>query len=181
MQHTLVFKLSILVQRNVLKARVIITSAHILITLIITQRIVLGIVVVNLNPIVTIVITQRIVLGLIIVNIRPIVTIIITQRIVLGVIIVNIATAAILIIVTATSIILGIMTYNGIVTGIVTIICSIASGSIIFVQGTLGITTTCMEDTTIVPTTPTNPTALAISSANQWISTPETTTSAERT
>jgi hypothetical protein len=119
-------------------------------------------------------------LGLILVNIRPIVTIIITQRIVLGVIIVNIATAAILIIVTVPNITLGIMTY-GIVTGIVTTIGSIASGNIIIVQGTLGITTTCMEDTTIVPTTPTNPTALAISSANQWISTPETTKSAERT
>jgi hypothetical protein len=179
----LVFKLTILVQRNVLKALVIIISAYILITLILTQRIVLGIVIVN---IMTIIITQRIVLGLTIVNIRPIVTIIITQRIVLGVIIVNIDTAAILILVTVTNITLGIMTY-GIVTEIVTTIGSIASGSIIFVQGTLGITTTCMEDTTIVKTSPTNstaigrPTTLAISSANQWISTPETTTSAKRT
>ena len=84
------------------------------------------------------------------------------------------------IIVTVPNITLGIMTY-GIVTGIVTTIGSIARGNIIIVQGMLGITTTCMEDTTIVPTTPTNPTALAISSANQWISTPETTKSAERT
>ena len=51
----------------------------------------------------------------------------------------------------------------------------------------LGITTTCIVDTTIVTTAPTNSTAirrlatLASSSANQWISTPETTTSAERT
>ena len=144
MQHMLVFKLTILVQRNVLKALVIIISAYILITLILTQRIVLGVIIVNID------------------------------------------TAAILILVTVTNITLGIMTY-GIVTEIVTTIGSIASGSIIFVQGTLGITTTCMEDTTIVKTSPTNSTAIgrpttpAISSANQWISTPETTTSAKRT
>jgi len=127
-----------------LKTLVIIISAYILITLIITQRNVLGIVIVNTNIIVTI---------------------IITQRIILGVIIVNIVTAAILIIVTVPNITLGIMTY-GIITGIVTTIGSIVSSNIIIVQGMLGITTTCMEDTTIVPTTPTNPTALAISSTN---------------
>jgi len=80
------------------------------------QRFIMGIV--------KIIITQRIVLGIVIANTSIIVTIIITQRIVLGIIIVNIAIAAILI-VTVPSITLGIMTY-GIVAGIITIIGSIS-------------------------------------------------------
>ena len=117
---------------------------------------------------------------LIIVIVTIIIHILITQRIVLGILIVTIAIVAILIMVSVPSIDLGITSY-GIIAGIITIIGSTAPGNIIIVQGMLGITTTCVVDTTTVATTPTNPTALAISSANQWISTPETTTSAKRT
>ena len=144
-------------------ALVITISAPIIITLIVTQRNVLGIL---------IIVTQRIVLG--------------TQRIVLGILIVIIVTVAVLITVSILNIGLGITTY-GIVVGIITIIGSTAPGTIIIVQGMLGIITTYIMDTTIATTAPTHstaigrPTTLAISSVTQWISTPGTETSAERT
>ena len=110
-------------------------------------------------------------MGRIIVDIRLIVIIISTRRIVLGTLIVAMQ-----------RIVLGIL-IDTIATVTVLITISIPNIG----QGMLGITTTCIVDTTIVTTAPTNstairrPTTLAISSANQWISTPETTTSAERT
>ena len=170
MQHTLVCKLSILVQRHVLTALVIIISASKAITLILTQRIVWGIV-----TIMTIILTQRIVLGLIIVNIRPMV-IIMTQRIVLGAIILITTIAVILIIIGTPR-----MTTHDIVVGIIIIIGRLAPDTIIIVQGLLGMPPTGVEATMSLTTTTSNHTALAISSANQWIDTPETTTSVERT
>jgi hypothetical protein len=166
MQHTLVCKLSILVQRHVLTALVIIISASKVITPILTQRIVLGIVTIM---------TIMIVLGLIIVNIRPMV-IIMTQRIILGVIILITTIAVILIIIGTPR-----MTTHDIVAGIIIIIGRLAPDTIIIVQGLLGMPPTGVEDTIPLPTTTSNHTALAISSANQWIDTPETTTSVERT
>ena len=183
MQHTPVFKVTLLAQRIVLGN--IIVHIRVIVILVSTQRNVLGIL---------IIVTQRIVLGILIVNtaiaaiviIVLIIHILITQRIVLGILIVTIAIVAILIMVSVPNIGLGITT-QGIVAGIVTIIGSTAPGNIIIVLGMLGIPTTCLVDTTTVTTTPTNstaigrPTTLAISSVTQWISTPETTTSAERT
>ena len=157
MQHTLVCKLSIQVQRHVSTALVIIISAPIIITLILTQRNVLGIL---------IIVTQRIVLG--------------TQRIVLGILIVIIVTVAVLITVSILNIGRGNTTY-GIIVGIITIIGRLAPDTIIIVQGLLGMPPTGVEDTMSLPTTTSNHTALSISSANQWIDTPETTTSVERT
>jgi hypothetical protein len=154
-------KVTLLVQRNVLEPIVIIT-----IMIIIAQRIVLGIIIVNTGIIILIIITQRNILGVLIaaaMNIILVIITVMTWGIVVGIGITVMTWGIVVGIITLIIII------RGTTLGIIIMIGNIAPSTIIIVPGILGIIIIVQGIAGRIMTDVGRLTTLA----NQWIGTPE--------